>query len=110
MSNSITTIVHISSSGKYSYTPSSVTVTTTNTTLIYELDGKTAADWEIVGLTNTDTMNQVSDEQKAPSGNSISILDANTQSETFDVTVVAQHRVQRDRILRIDPVVINEPE
>lgn len=108
--NSITTMVHISSSGKYSYSPDSVTVTVTNTTLIYELDSKTAHDWEIVGLTNTDTKNQVSDEQKAPSGNSISILDANTQAETFDVTVVAQHRTQRDRILRIDPVVINEPE
>ena len=105
----ITTMLHISSSGKYTYTPSSVTVTEPNTTLVYELDGKTANDWEIVGLTNTDSKNQLSDETKAPSGTSISVLDANTVQETFDVTVVAQHRVQRDRLLRIDPVVMNEP-
>lgn len=107
--STITTLLHISSSGKYSYTPSSVTVTEANTTLIYELDGKTAADWEIVGLTSTDSKNQLSNESKAPSGNSISVLDANTVQETFDITVVAQHRTQRDRLLRIDPVVMNEP-
>lgn len=106
----LTTMIHISSSGKYSYDPSSITVFDPNTTLVYELDGKTAADWEIVGMTNTDSKNQLSNESKAPSGNSISILDANTQAETFDITVVAQHRSQRDRILRVDPIVRNEPQ
>ena len=61
-------------------------------------------------MTNTDSKNQLSNESKAPSGNSISILDANTQAEIFDITVVAQHRSQRDRILRVDPIVRNEPQ
>ena len=106
----ITTILTISSSGKYSYDPSSVQVTQSNTTLIYALSAKTAENWEIVGLTSTDSKNQLSNEAKAPSGNSISVLDANTVAETFDVTVVAQHRTQRDRLLRIDPEVLNTPE
>ena len=107
--STIPTTVTISDKGVYSYKPSSVTVTEPNTTLLYQLDRATAELWEIVGLTNTDTQDQLSGESKAPSGNSISILDANTKSETFSITVVAQHRSQRERILRIDPEVENVP-
>jgi hypothetical protein len=105
----ITTTLKITEKGGYSYTPNSVIVTQFNTTLIYQLDPQTAIEWEIVGLTNTDSKNQLSGESKAPSGISISILDANTKAEVFDVTVVVQHRTKRDRILRVDPQVENEP-
>jgi hypothetical protein len=107
--STITTTVSITDKGVYSYKPNSVTVTEQNTTLTYALDDSSALIWEIVGLTNTDTKNQLSNESKAPSGNSISVLDANSKAETFDVTVVAQHRSQRERILRIDPAVHNVP-
>ena len=107
--STITTTVSISEKGVYSYKPNNVTVTEPNTTLTYALDDSSALIWEIVGLTNTDTKNQLSNESKAPSGNSISVLDANSKAEIFDVTVVAQHRSQRERILRIDPVVENVP-
>lgn len=107
--STITTTVSITEKGVYSYKPNSVTVTEPSTTLIYALDDSSALIWEIVGLTNTDTKNQLSNESKAPSGNSISVLDANNKAETFNVTVVAQHRSQRERLLRIDPVVENVP-
>jgi hypothetical protein len=106
----IVTTLSISSSGKYSYAPNSVTVTKPNTLLIYVLDESTAKEWEIVGQTNTDSKQQISGESKAPSGNSISIMDVNSVPETFDVTIVAHHRAQRDRILRIDPIVTNVPD
>lgn len=106
----ITTTLSISSSGKYTYTPNSVTVIKPGTILNYALDEKTAIDWEIVGQTNTDSKQQITGESKASTGDSISITDANTQAETFDVTIVAQHRAQRDRLLRIDPQVVNMPE
>lgn len=106
----ITTTLSISSSGKYTYTPNSITVTQPNTILTYTLDDKSAVDWEIVGQTNTDTKQQISGESKAITGASISITDANTQAETFDVTIVTQHRAQRDRLLRIDPEVVNIPD
>ena len=108
--STITTIVSISEKGVYSYKPTSITVTEANTTLAYTLDDSSALLWEIVGLTNTDSKNQLSNESKAQSGNSISILDANSKAEVFSVTVVAQHRTQRERILRIDPEVCNEPD
>ena len=107
--STITTTVSISEKGVYSYKPTSVTVTETNTTLAYTLDDSSALLWEIVGLTNTDSKNQLSNESKAQSGNSISVLDANSKAEAFTVTVVAQHRAQRERILRIDPDVCNDP-
>ena len=107
--STITTTVSITEKGVYSYKPNSVTVTEPNTTLTYALDDSTALIWEIVGMTNTDTKNQVSNESKAPSGNSISVLDANSKADSFSVTVVAQHRTQRERILRIDPDVHNVP-
>jgi len=107
--STITTTVSISEKGVYSYKPSSVTVTEPNTTLVYQLDDASAVIWEIVGMTNTDTKNQLSGESKAPSGDSISILDVNSKAETFSITVVAQHRAQRERILRIDPDVLNVP-
>jgi hypothetical protein len=105
----ITTMLTITAKGGYSYTPDSITVTQPNTTLIYALDEGTSKLWEIVGMTNTDTQNQLSAQSKAPSGNSISSLDANTAAETFDVTVIAQHRYERDRTIRIDPKVHNVP-
>ncbi len=105
----ITTILSISEKGVYSYKPSSVTVTKSNTTLIYALDDSTAQIWEIVGMTNTDSKNQLSNQTKAASGNSISVLDINSLADTFDVTVVAQHRSQRERLLRVDPGVQNIP-
>ena len=107
--STITTTVIISEKGVYSYKPSSVTVTEPDTTLVYALDDSSALIWEIVGMTNTDTKGQLSDQSKAPSGNSISVLDANSKADSFDVTVVAQHRTQRERILRIDPAVHNVP-
>ena len=107
--STITTTVSISEKGVYSYKPTSVTVTEPDTTLVYRLDDASAVIWEIVGMTNTDTKNQLSGESKAPSGNSISVLDANSKADTFDVTVCAQHRTQRERILRIDPQVSNVP-
>ena len=107
--STITTTVSISEKGVYSYKPNSVTVTEPNTTLAYTLDESTALIWEIVGMTNTDTKSQLTDESKAPSGNSISVLDANSKADSFSVTVVAQHRSQRERILRIDPDVLNVP-
>ncbi len=107
--STITTTVSISDKGVYSYKPSSVTVTEPNTTLVYALDDSSALLWEIVGMTNTDSKNQLSGESKAPSGNSISVLDANSKADVFTVTVVAQHRTQRERILRIDPDVCNVP-
>ena len=107
--STITTTVSISEKGVYSYNPNSVTVTEPNTTLTYALDDSSALIWEIVGMTNTDTKGQLSGQSKAPSGNSISVLDANSKAETFDVTVVAQHRSQRERLLRIDPRVENVP-
>ena len=107
--STITTTVSISEKGVYSYNPNSVTVTKPDTTLTYALDDNSALIWEIVGMTNTDTKSQLSDQTKAPSGNSISVLDANSKAETFDVTVVAQHRSQRERLLRIDPKVENVP-
>lgn len=106
----IVTVLSISSAGKYSYTPNSITVTQPNTLITYTLDDKSAVDWEIVGQTNTDTKQQISGESKALAGNSISLTDINTQSETFDVTIVTQHRAQRDRLIRIDPAVVNDPE
>lgn len=108
MSN-ITTTVSISDKGVYSYKPSSVTVSEPNTTLVYALDDSSALLWEIVGMTNTDSKDQLSNESKAPSGNSISVLDVNSKAEVFAITVVAQHRTQRERILRIDPEVCNVP-
>lgn len=105
----LVTTISINSSGKYSYSPNSLTVTQPNTTLIYQLDEKTLVDWEIVGQTNTDSKQQITGESKAPSGNFISILNANTQAEVFSVTIVTQHRAQRDRLLRVDPDVENEP-
>ena len=107
--STITTTVSITEKGVYSYKPNSVTVTEPNTTLTYALDDNSALIWEIVGMTNTDTKNQLSNESKAPSGNSISVLDANSKADSFSVTVVAQHRTQRERILRIDPDVLNVP-
>ncbi len=107
--STITTTVSISEKGVYGYKPSSVTVTEPGTTLTYQLDEASAIIWEIVGMTNTDTKNQLSGESKAPSGSSISILNANSKAETFSVTIVAQHRTQRERILRIDPDVHNVP-
>ncbi len=106
---SITTILSISAKGVYSYSPNSITVKQANTTLIYALDEATGKNWEIVGLTSTDSKNQLSGQSKAPSGNSISTVDANSLADTINVTVVAQHRTERDRILRIDPVVENIP-
>jgi len=106
----IVTILSIASSGKYTYTPNSITVTKPDTILTYTLEPKTAVDWEIVGQTNTDSAQQISGESKAPSGNSISITDINTVAETFSVTILTQHRSQRDRIIRIDPDVANVPE
>jgi hypothetical protein len=105
----ITTIVTINGKGQYSYNPTGVTVSQSNTTLTYTLDTATALEWEIVGLTNTDSKNQLSNESKAVGGNSISILDANSQSEIFDITVVAQSRAQRERLVRVDPQVTNIP-
>ncbi len=61
-------------------------------------------------MTNTDTENQLSGESKAPSGSSISILNINSKAETFTITIVAQHRTERERILRIDPDVCNDPD
>ena len=107
--STIPTTVTISDKGVYSYKPSSVTVTEPNTTLVYQLDDASAVIWEIVGMTNTDSKDQLSGESKAPSGDSISILDANSQADTFSITIVAQHRTQRERILRIDPDVLNVP-
>ena len=107
--STITTTVSISEKGVYSYKPTSITVTEPNTTLAYVLDDASALLWEIVGMTNTDSKNQLSNESKAPSGNGISVLDANSKAEVFTVTVVAQHRTQRERILRIDPDVCNVP-
>jgi len=108
--STITTTVSISEKGVYSYKPSSITVTEPNTTLTYALDDSSALVWEIVGMTNTDTKDQLSGESKAPSGSSISILNANSKAETFSITIVAQHRTQRERILRIDPDVCNDPD
>jgi hypothetical protein len=105
----LVTTISISSSGKYSYSPNSLTVTQSNTMLVYQLDEKTSVDWEIVGQTNTDSKQQITGESKAPSGNSISIMDSNSKPETFSVTIVTQHRAQRDRLLRVDPDVTNEP-
>ena len=107
--STITTTFSISDKGVYSYKPSSITVTESDTTLVYALDDSSAILWEIVGMTNTDSKNQLSNESKAPSGNSISVLDVNSKAEVFAITVVAQHRTQRERILRVDPEVSNDP-
>jgi len=109
MPEKVTTLT-ISSAGKYTYNPTSITVTEPNTTITYALDAKTAQDWEIVGQTNTDSKHQLSGESKSITGESISLNDANTLAETFDITIVAQHRSQRDRMLRIDPQVVNNPD
>jgi hypothetical protein len=106
----IVTTVSISASGKYSYSPNSVNVTKPNTTLVYQLDSASAAIWQIVGLTDTDTKNQLSGESKSSSGDSISILDANTVAETFSITVVAQHRTDRKQLIGVDPTVVNFPD
>jgi hypothetical protein len=106
----IVTTLSISSAGKYTYSPNSVTVTKPNTLVTYTLDPKTAVDWEIVGQTNTDSEQQISGESKAPSGNSITLTDVNSRAESFDVTILTQHRTQRDRIVRIDPGIENVPE
>jgi hypothetical protein len=105
----MTTILSISQKGTYNYNPNSIIVNQANTTLVYALDEATGKNWEIVGLTSTDSKNQLSNQSKAPSGSSISTLNANSQAEVFDVTVVAQHRTERDRIIRIDPQVSNVP-
>ena len=107
--STITTTVYISEKGVYSYKPSSITVTEPDTTLVYALDETSALIWEIVGMTNTDSKSQLSGESKASGGDSISVLNINTKAEVFTVTVVAQHRTQRERILRIDPDVCNVP-
>ncbi len=106
----IVTTLSISSSGKYTYDKASITVTEANTVITYALDPKTAQDWEIVGQTNTDSKQQLTGESKTPAGSSISMTDINSQAETFDVTIVCQHRSQRDRMLRIDPEVRNLPD
>jgi hypothetical protein len=105
----LTTTLTISEKGGYSYNPNALIVTQPNTTLLYQLDPTTAMVWEIVGMTSTDSKNQLSDQSKAASGDSISVLNANSRAEVFDVTIVAQHRTQRDRLLRIDPQVSNIP-
>jgi hypothetical protein len=105
----LTTILTISEKGGYSYNPNALIVTQPNTTLLYQLDPSTALVWEIVGLTSTDTKSQLSNQSKSASGDSISVLNANSKAEVFDVTVVAQHRTQRERLLRIDPQVSNIP-
>jgi hypothetical protein len=105
----LTTTLTITERGGYNYNPTALTVTEANTTLLYQLDPVTATSWEIVGMTTTDTKNQLSNQSRAPSGDSISVLNANSKAEVFDVTVVVQHRIQRDRLLRIDPQVSNIP-
>lgn len=107
---SITTTLSISSAGKYSYSPNSVTVTSAPTTLIYQLDPASAVEWMITGMNSTDSKNQLGQPVVASDGNSISVVDANTAKETFSVTIDAQHRVQTERKLRIDPQVANDPQ
>jgi hypothetical protein len=105
----LTTTLTITERGGYSFDPTELTVTQPNTTLLYQLDPSTALDWEIVGLTSTDTKSQLSNESKSASGNSISVLNANSVAEVFDVTIVVQHRTKRERLLRADPQVSNIP-
>ena len=107
---SITTTLTISSAGKYSYSPSSVTATSAPTTLIYQLDPASAVEWMITGMNSTDTKNQLAPPVVAAGGNSISVLDTNTAKETFSITIEAQNREQPERKVRIDPEVANDPQ
>jgi hypothetical protein len=105
----MTTQLSISSEGAYTYTPTSVRVTAPNTTLIYALTAKSAENWQVTGMLSTDTKQQVSGCTVAPDGNSVSAMDLNSQAETFNVTVQAQHRVS-GQVIAIDPEVQNDPE
>jgi len=105
----ITTIITVNpKSGGYTCNPQSVTVTSTDTTLIYSLDSTSAQSWRITGLTSSDQEGQIGPPTISSDGNSISTLDINTEIDQFNVTIDLQHRTTSEP-LRVDPEVENIP-
>lgn len=105
---SITTMLTVSSSGKYTANPESVSVIKSNTELVYTLDRESAINWQIMGLSTTDQKGQAGPYTIAPGGNSISFVDANTSSDTFNVYINIIHRATQVKHW-IDPQVTNIP-
>jgi hypothetical protein len=104
----IATTLTITSSGKMTANPNSVTVTQKDTTLEYSLDRASAVDWRLTGLSTTATSGQASQPVLNPEGTSISFGDANTVAQTFSVIIYFTHRTSGARHWH-DPEVTNEP-
>jgi len=104
----INTTLSISSSGKVTTTPDSVTVTQNDTTLEYTLDRASEAEWQLTGASTTASSGQTSRPVVSPDGNSVNIVDANTVAETFSVIIYFAERTSGAKHWH-DPTVTNEP-
>jgi hypothetical protein len=105
----LTTSINISPTSGESATPPSQTVTTSETTLVYELDTPSAKLYAITGLGSTDTKGQLSNVTIDPNGHFASVLNANTKSEQFSIFIYYVARGTTEK-KRFDPEVINVPE
>lgn len=104
----LTTIITVNAKGGYTATPPSQTVTMSNTTLVYQLDATSNQSWQITGLSDTDPLGQLSNEQILNNGEAISVVDANTKADQFSVFINIKHRTTGE-IRKIDPEVSNVP-
>jgi hypothetical protein len=104
----LTTTLSVSASGSYTATPPSQTVTESNTSMVYELDKASQAIWRIDGLSSTDTKQQLTSIEFAPSGNSVTAVNANTKAESFSITISVAHRTTAMHVA-VDPEVNNIP-
>ncbi len=89
-------------------TPESATIAKANTYLVFQLDPSTLLEYRITGYNSNDSKAQLGTGKISEDGNSISILDTNSQSCTMNINVLLEHRTSGEK-LGIDPIVVNDP-
>lgn len=104
--NSTVTVVD---AGSVSSTPDPLIVTAVNTDLVFTLDDDSAIYWKLIGLTSNDQRQQLGPVAITKQGKSLSVIDYNTVQESFNITLLVQHRSTGERV-DIDPAVQNDPQ
>ena len=88
--------------------PTSAVVTSSNTDLVFVLDGSAAVDYCLTGYTATDHRGQLGSAKISTDGTNMVVADANTAAETMNINVTVVHRKHQTTHI-VDPEVTNEP-